>query len=150
MKNTNISIVQLIKVGDFNVDFEISNIRAGKDINISIKNYLKKSLDYQSIREQIQKSESDLKNASISEKLYYSEKLQNILKIQQDFIVNTLLLAGAFSTLDIRTERLRKAIELFESGKIVEADLILNEEDLLNDQANLIPFAIYLEKKINR
>ncbi len=144
--NTNISIVQLIKAGELDIDFEISNLRAGKDINVSIKNYLKNSPDYHIIVEQVQKVEIDLKNADESEKLHYCDKLQNLLKVQQDFIVNALLLAETFSTLEIRTERLRKAMKLFETGKIIEADKILKEEDLLNDQLNLITYAEFLEK----
>lgn len=147
MKNTNISIIQLIKSGSLDIDFEISNVRAGGDINVIIKDYLKKSPDYQTIEEQVQKSELDLKNAPIIEKLYCNEKLQNILKIQQDFIINALLLAETFSILEIRTERLQIAMKLFEIGKIIEADKVLKEEDLLNDQTNLIPYAVYLEKK---
>ncbi len=146
-QNTNISIIQLIKAGELDVDFEISNLRAGRDINVSIKNYLKNSPDYQIIVEQVQKAQIKLKNTDESEKLHYGDKLQNLLKVQQDFIVNALLLAETFSKLEIRTERLRKAMELFEAGKIIEADKTLKEEDLLNDQLNLISYAEYLEKR---
>ncbi len=146
-ENTNISIVMLIKQGELDVNFEISNLRANGDIHISIKNYLKNSPDYKKIEEQVLKAENDLKNADESERLFYADKLQNILKIKQDFIVNALLLAEMFSKLEIRTERLRKAMELFEAGKIIEADKILKEEDLLNDQFNLIAYAEFLEKK---
>jgi len=143
--NTNISIVQLVKVGKLDVHLEISKIRARQDINISVKNYLKKSPDYQTLAEQLRGAEENLRNAPEDEKLFYCERLENIRKVEQDFIVSTLLLAETFSKLDIRTERLGQAFSFFEEGLIKDADKILNEADLLNDQFNLIAFAEYLE-----
>jgi hypothetical protein len=145
-QNTNISIVQLVKSGEIDVNFEISNLRAGKDINVSIKNFLKKSPDYKTLVEQVRNAENDLRNAPDSEKLFYSERLESIRKVEEDFVVNTLLLAKTFSNLEIRTERLRKSLELFEEGRIKEADEVLKEADLLNDQFNLIAYTEYLEK----
>ena len=144
-QNTNISIVQLVKAGELDVHLEISKIRARQDINISVKNYLKKSPDYQTLAEQVRGAEEDLRNAPENEKLFYGERLENIRKVEQNFIVSTLLLAKTFSKLEIRTERLAQALSLFEEGLIKEADKILNEADLLNDQFNLIAFAEYLE-----
>ncbi len=144
-QNTNISIVQLVKAGELDVHLEISKVWAKQDINISVKNYLKKSPDYQTLAEQVRGAEEDLRNAPENEKLFFGERLENILKVEQDFIVSTLLLAETFSKLEIRTERLAQALRLFEEGLIKEADKILNEADLLNDQFNLIAYAGYLE-----
>lgn len=144
-KNTNISIVQLVKSGEIDVNFEISNLRAGKDINVSIKNFLKISPDYKTLAEQTRNVENDLRNAPDSEKNFYSERLESIRKVEEDFVVNTLLLAETFTKLEIRTQRLAEALALFEEGRIKEADEVLKEADLLNDQFNLIAYAEYLE-----
>lgn len=137
-KNTNLSIVFLVKSGELDVEFEISRIRAKQDINISVKNYLKKSPDYQILAEKVRSAENDFNNAPVDEKLFYSERLENLRKVEEDLIVNALLLAKTFSSIEIRTERLAEALRLFEEGKISEADKALGEADLLNDQFNLI------------
>jgi hypothetical protein len=58
--NTNISIIQLIKSGEISVNFEISNIKAHKDINVHIRSYLKKSVQYNEIQEHIAEAEIKL------------------------------------------------------------------------------------------
>ena len=144
-KDTNISIIQLIKAGEIDVEFEISNLQAGYDINISIHNYLKKSPDYNKIAEQIERCKANLNSCEDGEKSFYATKLENLQKVEHDFIINALLLAKAFSTMEIRTERLKKAKELFEQGRIKEADKILKESELLQDQTDLIAHLKYLE-----
>ncbi len=146
-QNANISIVQLVKAGELDVHLEISKIWAKQDINILVKNYLKKSPEYRTLVEQVRSAEEDLRKAPEGEKLFYGERLENIRKVEQDFIVSTLLLAETFSKLEIRTERLALALKLFEEGLINEADKILNEADLLNDQFNLIAYAEFLENR---
>jgi hypothetical protein len=148
-KNTNISIIQLIKSGEISVNFEISNIRAGKDINVNIRTYLEKSDHYQVIQQHIREAKTDMLNAEDTiDKLYFDEKLQNLYKVEKDFMSNTLYLAETLSKIEPRTERLKKAIELFDAGKIREADAILGEADLLNDQFALIAFVQYQRNKI--
>ena len=144
-KDTNISIIQLIKVGKIDVEFEISNLQAGHDINISIHNYLKKSPDYNKIIEQIEACQANLNSCKDDKKAFYATKLENLRKVEHDFIVNTLLLAKTFSTIEIRTERLEKAKSLFEQSRIREADEILKESYLLQDQTDLIAHLKYLE-----
>lgn len=149
--NTNISIIQLIKSGDISVNYEISKIKAGEGINIKIRTYLEKSDHYQEIQNHLKEAKSALENAkTLADKLHFGEKLENLKKVETDFISNTLYLAETLSKIEPRTERLKKAIELFEAGKIREADKVLSEADLLNDQFNLIAFAEYQKKKINR
>ena len=145
--NTNISIIQLIKQGDIDVESEISKLRAGRNININIRVYLKHSSDYHKITEQIEKTKKKLQNADKQQNIYFANKLENLRKVKQDFIVNALLLAKTFSTMEIRTEKLKKAMQLFEQGKITEANKILDEAELYTDQANLIAFNEYLEQK---
>ena len=149
-QNTNISIIQLIKSGEISVNYELSNIRAGKDINIHVRTYLEKSDHYKEIQKHINKVRTDLKNAeNIEDKLFLDKKLENLYKVENDFISNTLYLAETLSKIEPRTDKLKKAIELFEQAKIREANAILNEADLLNDQFNLIAFVEYQERRIN-
>lgn len=148
-QNTNISIIQLIKSGDISVNYEISKIKAGEGINVKIRTYLEKSDQYQEIQQHLEEAESALKNAKgMSDKIHFGEKLQNLKKVEADFVSNTLYLAETLSKIEPRTDRLKKAIELFEAAKIREADKVLSEADLLNDQFNLIAFAEYQKKKI--
>ena len=148
-QNTNISIIQLIKSGEISVDYEISRLKAGHDINVHIRTYLRKSDHYQAIKEHIQETEADIERAdSTLDKLHFDKKLQHLYKVEKDFICNTIYLAGTLSDIQPRTERLKKAIMLFEEAKINEADVLLAEEDLLNDQHNLLAFVIYQKNKI--
>ncbi len=148
-QDTNISIIHLIKSGEVSVDLEISNVRANKDINVYVRTYLEKSDHYIIIQQHIRETSADLQNAkSIRDKLHFDQKLQNLYKVEKDFIVNTLNLAETLSKIEPRTEKLKKAIELFEEGKIKKADQVLAEADLLNDQFNLIAYVEYQEKKI--
>lgn len=149
--DTNISIIQLIKIGKIDIHTEISNIRAGKGINIYIRTYLEKSDQYAKIQFQINRTKEQLsKEADIQKKLHFDEKLQKLIKVEQDFIANTIYLADTLGKIGPKTERLKKVIEYFEQGKIKEADEALNEGDMLNDQYTLIIFVEYQEHKIKK
>lgn len=149
LPNTNISIIQLIKTGDISVDVEIESIRAKGDINTTIKSYLSKLDYYNEILELIQQAQSDLQNAFANEEIiFYEAKLESLFKVKQDYIVNALYLAEALANMNARTDKLQKAIILFEAGNIKEADRTLYEADLLNDQYALIVFVNYQEKKV--
>ena len=148
-KNTNISIIQLIKSKEISVNYEISKIRAGKGINIKIRTYLDGSDYYQNIKQHIEETKAKFeKSEDPEDKIHYAEQVENLQKVEQDFMVNTLYLADTLSKIEPRTERLKKAIQLFEEGKIKEADATLAEADLLNDQFGLIAFVEYQRNKI--
>ena len=147
-QNTNISLVQLIKSGDVSVRLEIDNVQAQKEVNIYVRQYLNKSPDYLDIKTEINRAREMLQQASSGEKMFFAEKLNNLYKIEKDFIINALLLGKLFSEIAIRTERLKRAIQLFEEGKIKEADATLKADDLLNDQFNLFVFVEYQEMKM--
>lgn len=146
---THISIIQLIKSGKISVTHEISKIRAGKDINIYIRTYLEKSDHYRAIQQHIGEATTAFQQAqNLADQLHFDEKRQQIYQIEKDFICNTLYLADTLSKIDPRTERLKKAIQLFEEAKISEADAVLAEADLLNDQFALLAFVEYQKNKI--
>lgn len=143
-KDKNFTIIQLIKSGDIDINLEISNVKANKDIHFSLKQYLKKSPDFEKIKKQI----SDLEKIRIKGQ-GVNGKLEALYKIEKDFILNAFYLAKTFSTMQVRSDRLKKAVALFELGKIREADAILKESELVNDQIDLFIYAEYLENLIN-
>jgi len=148
-KKTHISIIQLIHSGEIITEYEIANIQSDKGINIQIKTYLEKSDHYQSIQNHIREAKADLNKAkNMADKLHFEDKIQNLVKVEKDFICNTLYLAECLSKIKPRTEKLLKAIELFDAGRIRKADTVLGEVDLLNDQFALISFVSYQRKKI--
>ncbi len=148
MKDTNIGILQYIKSGQIAIDIEISNIKANRDINVRIKKFLMNSPDYQKLFGEIERKKKQLNQATESaRKQHLSQELNNLLALEKAFKVDVLHLAGVFSKLEIRTERLRQAMKLFDAGRFKEADAILAEEDLYNDQFNLLILVDYWEAK---
>lgn len=147
-KDTNISIIQLIKNGKISVNLEISNIEAQKNVNIYVRQYLNRSPDYLEIKQQIDLSKKYLQNAKGKEKETLTSKLDHLLKVEKDFIINALLLAELFSKVEARTVRLKEAFQLFEEGKIKAADKKLPADDLINDQFHLITYVEYKEAKL--
>lgn len=147
-QDTNFGLIQLIQSGDLSVDLEIANIKAKKSINIYVRTYLNHSPDYLSIKSEIdrvvEKMELDLPNAS-----FYSKHLEGLYLIEQNFVINALILARFFSNIEIRSERLKEALALFEAGKLKEADAILSSKDLFDDQLYLFALADYHESKLN-
>lgn len=149
-KDQNISIIQLIKAGKVDVSYEVRQLRAKGDINVNICSYLKRVNQYTALRVSIDKVIQERNNAKGEEdKLHFEQKLQNLYKVEEDFIANTLYLAEALSKINPRTDKLKQAVAFFEEGKINEADNVLNEVDLLNDQHNLIFFVEYQELRVN-
>lgn len=146
--DTRISLVQLIKSGDISVSLEISRVQAKKDIHVYVRQYLNQSPEYKDIKREIEKAENALQQASDENFAFFSTHLEHLRKVEKDFIINALLLGKLFSEIPIRTERLRKALQLFEEGKIKEADAILKTDELLNDQFALILIVEYKEAKL--
>ncbi len=148
MKDTNIGILQYIKNGQIAVDVEISKIKAGRHINVRVQQFLMSSPDYQKLFGEIERKQNQIKTVNDTErKIHLSNELNNLLELEKIFKVDILHLAGVFSKLEIRTERLRQAMELFDAGRFKEADAILAEEDLSNDQFNLLILVDYWETK---
>lgn len=148
--NTNIGILQYIKSGEISIEYEISNVKANRDINIRIKKFLMNSPDYQKLHGEIERKRTQILQArEQNRKLHLNKELDNLFQLEQNFKVDVLRLAGVFSRLEIRTEKLRQAIKLFDQGLFKEADAILEETELYNDQFNLLVLADYWEEKQN-
>ena len=149
-KNAKLSILQYIKSNNVSIENEIRNLKAGGDINVIINDFIMNSPDYKLLQERIKKAQRKLENVKeLTAKKQLREELENLYKLEKEFKVDILRLADIFSRMEVRTERLRQARQLFEEGKFKEADAILKEEDLASDQFNLIIYADYLEFHLN-
>ena len=91
--------------------------------------------------EEIAGLEQDLKDIpldKIESRLNKSKILEEKRRQLQDFKREVLRLAETFSKIEINTERLKQAKQLFIQGKYREADAILKEEELSHDQEQLL------------
>jgi len=146
--DTRISILQYIKGGLISVDTEISNIKANLDVNVRIQKFLMKSIDYQELYNEINNKRKLLDIREISKNdLQISKELNLLLTLEKEFIIDTLNLADVFSKLDIRTKRLKKCVHLFNQGKFKEADALLIESELMDEQFNLLIQLEFLENR---
>ncbi len=146
MLDSSIGIIQYIKSSQISISNEIANLNAGKDINIQIRDFFSNSPDYQKLQKQINDVQKQLQvETDMQKQSFLDDKLNNLRELQKTFKADVLRLAEIFSKMELRTERLKKAAALFEQGRFKDADAILKEEDLTNDQFNLILHVDYLE-----
>lgn len=146
--DTSISIIQYFKNGTISTSTEIANVKANLDVNIRVQKFLMNSVDYQILNKEIlrKKAEIDSEN-NRKRKMHLFDELNQLLSLEKEFILDILQLADVFSRMYVKTERLERAITLFDEGKIREADASLIESELSNDQFNLLIQLEYLEKR---
>lgn len=123
-----------------NVVIEIGNITAGKDVNVSIEQYLTKSADFKLLQNQINKAKEKLNTIPIDDieaLTYCSKKITDLEKTLIDFKIDVIKMANIFSKIEVHSEQLRIAKKLFEEGRIQEANKALNPDDLKEDQIKL-------------
>ena len=150
MQDSSIGIIQYIKSGQITISNEINNLNAGKDINIKVRDFFSNSPDYLKLQKQIDNVQKQLQvESDMQKRVFLDDKLNNLLELQKTFKADVLRLAEIFSKMELRTERLIKAAALFEQGRFKDADAILKEEDLTNDQFNLLLYVDYLELQKN-
>jgi len=146
--DANIGILQYIKSGEVSIVNEISRIEANSDINIRVRTFFMNSPDFQKLNKEVERKKEQFETESDDiRKLHLSEELNNLYKVEKEFKIDVLRLADVFTKLDIRTKRLAKAKELFNQGRFKEADEILNEVELSNDQFNYLILLDYWEEK---
>ncbi|MEK7804113.1 MAG: tetratricopeptide repeat protein, partial [Planctomycetota bacterium] len=99
------------------------------------------SLDYQQLLKEVEGLGLDLHSippeeteSRLNKSKIVEEKRRQLLELRQE----ALHLAGAFSKIEINTERLKQAQQCFVQGKFREADDILKAEDLSNDQERIL------------
>lgn len=148
--DVNIGILQYITDYHINIETQISNIKAGLDTDIVIDEFFHKSPDYLRLAEKVQAQEAKVLQLSTSKsEEWYAQAaiLQQLKEAEKQFRSNALSLADTFIKIKPRTERLKQARSLFEEGKFSEADKILREEDLSNDQDELFAQMDYYEQR---
>lgn len=145
----NITILQYLKQYS-NPQIEIEHIKAKRNVSIEIDQYFHRSPDYMALLTRIRKAEEKL--ATITDHCSgdyqkSEEYLQDLYKLEESFKIDVLHLADIFLRINVKSERLTKAIQLFEEGHIKEADAILAEEDLIKDQNDLLIATDYWEHR---
>lgn len=146
--DTNIGILQYIKSGQISINIEISNIKSQKEVNINIYQFFMNSPDFQKLNTEIERKKRQLEETKDeSRRLHLTEALQNLYELEKEFKIDVLRLANIFSTIAPRTERLKKAVSLFDQGRFKEADAVLVESEMSREQFELIALADYLEIK---
>lgn len=147
-QDTNISIIQYFKTGETSIENEISNIQAEKDIDIKVRQYFINSPDYQQLQKILKIKEQQLLNLKeLSKRKFLIKELENLRILEKEFKLDTLRLIHFFTRIKIKTKRLEQVKKLINEGKLKEADSILIESDLSNDQFNLLLQADYLENR---
>lgn len=144
-----ISILLYIK-NNVNLEVEIQNIQSGHHTDQVINRYFQNSPDYQKLFDRITaQREKVIGLANAGGNIYFHEakKLSELEENEKEFKSGTLRLAETFLKIEPRTERLKKARELFEQGRILDADAILIAEDMQNEQDDLIAQMDYLQAR---
>ncbi|PHN07778.1 hypothetical protein [Flavilitoribacter nigricans] len=147
--DTHIGILFYIR-NHVSIEHEISNIVSGLNTDIRIHEYFQRSPDYQKLLDRIAAQRARVQALAEdggNTHLFEAKKLAELEKAAVAFKTGALRLAETFLKIDVRTERLQKARDLFEQGLISEADKVLVESELLHDQDALIAKMEYLEKR---
>jgi hypothetical protein len=151
--NTNIGILLYIK-NNISIAHEIKRIESGQSSDVRINSYFQNSPDYLKLQQRISQQYEKIKGEGsqlTKEELEYEKKmLKNLNEADSLFKTNALKLAGFFLKIRSRTPTLEKAVNLFEQGLIEQADKIIDDQDLLDDQEILLAQMAYLleRKKI--
>jgi hypothetical protein len=141
-----ISILQYIEGGNVSVKNEISKIESGGTIDIRIEHFFINSPDLKKVYTEISLKQQ-MYNAEIDEsiKTILKKELAHLFHLEKIFKIELLKLAELFVSLPVMTERLTLARTLFDEGKFSEADAVLIERKLSNEQFDLIIQVEYLE-----
>jgi hypothetical protein len=133
---------------------EISNMVSGQITDVVIGEYFQTSADYQKLQKRITQQDIKVQQLSANEKDgeacdTETMKLQQLKKGEVSFRTNALRLAESFLKIKNDTERLQKAKMLFEKGYILEADKVLVEWEIIDDQETLLAQMHYLQQRKN-
>lgn len=149
-KDTHISILLYIEK-NVQIEQQIGVIESGGITDIVINNYFQNSPDYQRIQSKIHDQAEKVKaltRPGNNSTVYAIEisRLEALQKAANLFRASALRLAATFIKITTNSERLIAARSLFDRGLIAQADEILREEDLLNDQQSLLAQMEYYQK----
>ncbi len=148
-QDSTISILTYIRK-NIDLNITIDQINSGQDTDIVINNYFQNSPSYKKLLAKIEAQKELLHSLNQSSGRYQLEtkKLADLEQSTQDFKVNALRLADTFLLISSDSERIRKAKAYFEQGLIEEADKMLVETEMLEDQESLIAQMDYIMNRI--
>jgi|GEM_PF-6019523 len=119
------------------------NSHIDQSTNLSLNDitqFTGKSPDYNKLISELEELNRDLEDipaTNIEGRIRKSKAIQEKREIIEAFKRDVLRLARTFETISINTDRLRKAKEFFENGDLQQANDLLIERDLCEDQKNL-------------
>ena len=150
-KDTRIGILLYLK-NKISIEVEIGKIESGLSTDLTLTSYFQNAPDYQKLLVRLSRQQKVVdalatNEPNSSQHIFEQKKLEKLNQLIIEFKAGTLRLASIFLTLKVRTERLQKARDLFEQGRIGEADRLLLEEDLLGDQESLVAQMHYLQQR---
>ena len=131
-------------------NIEICNIQSNRDTSIVVEQFFHRSPDYLELVERLQKQRivfQSLPVELVEQRLIESENLNKLEELIRMFKIDVLQLADIFLKIDLNSSRLIQARQMFEQGLFKEADAILKEEELVQDQHNLLTALDYLEQQ---
>lgn len=110
-----------------------------ENVTNAVFNILGKSVEHKKLVDEIEELEKDvLYIVDIQRKLEKSKKLNEAKNQLEQFKIDVIRLAEAFTKTKINTERIQIAKEQFENGAFFEANANLTEADLKNNQKLLL------------
>ncbi len=106
--------------------------------------------EYLRMEEELKKLEKTLSaipKDQIEARLNVGQMIEKKKKEMETFRQEVLRLAETFTTIPLNTERLKKAKILFGAGRIKEANAVLNEKELCDDQTRLLAAQATADRK---
>lgn len=135
-------------IGQQNISSSIINNISGtkpftqQNINSEVvNNYLSRSAEYGELLEQLEELEEMLEDLPESKEEKREKYRQKIAKHQEkieQYKQDVFRLAERFSQITINTDRIKRARAFFEDGKFGEADVVLNEAEIEEEQTSLL------------
>jgi lipopolysaccharide biosynthesis regulator YciM len=128
----------LLSINDNTSTINMQNVFAD---TLKINQIINNSTEYKNILEDIDQQKVLLKyipKSEIIERQNAAQKLSDLKKQEKQYKQDIMELALKFTDIDINSERLSVAKQLFENGDVSQADSILNEADLFEEQTTLL------------
>lgn len=139
-------VIQQVRGVEIDIASEVQHrgniiIQAVDGSRIHITRFLSNSKTYQDLKAEITELERTVRASHERNETPETAqvlRLDELRSVERRFRDDVARLAGVFAVLDVDSERLRRAREHFEAGRIQEADEILNADDLKAEQSQLL------------
>ncbi len=139
-------VIQQVRGVEIDIASEVQHrgniiIQAVDGSRINITRFLSNSKTYQDLTAEIAELERGVRASRERDDAPdtgQALRLGELRHVERRFRDDVARLAGVFAVLDVDSERLRRAREHFEAGRIQEADQILNADELQAEQDGLL------------